>query len=70
MWIARDKNGSILLYKVKPCKSSFRWQVPSGTYTQVDPLYYSLDPSFFWPEVQWQDEQPRKVKLVLEEDNE
>ena len=61
LWVARDKNGSLGLYVgQKPFKENGdRW----GLY--VGDCDYGLDNSLF-PEVQWSDEEPTKVKLVID----
>lgn len=59
MWLVRDKDGYLyLFFGAKPYKSGNKW--------------YSSDNHFIMlrsrscPEVQWTDEEPTKVKLVIE----
>jgi len=28
MWIARDKNGTLALYNVRPVKEEYQWNIP------------------------------------------
>ena len=61
LWIARDEDGGIYLYSKKPIKYKYGWYSPNSN------AMYSMrleDDSF--PEVQWSDEEPTKVKLVIE----
>ena len=57
-WVARDKDGSLYMYTDKPKKKSEFWHAPKVGYVK-------LNDSLF-PEVQWSDEEPTKVKLVIE----
>lgn len=59
MWIARDKSGSLYLFKVKPVKYQNVWSNLSSQ--SLIPLNNKL-----FPEVKWEDEEPTKVKLVIE----
>ena len=59
IWVARDKNGSLFLYvNQKPSKEEIIWDDDYDHYIE-------LDGSLF-PEVQWSDEEPTKVKLVID----
>lgn len=58
MYIARDKDGDLYLYKDHPIKCSESWQ-PSKTSNDWIKLYPSL-----FPEVKWEDEEPTEVELV------
>lgn len=57
MWIARDKNDCLFLYKSKPIKNlelnSLQWET-----AYLDALI--LDPDLF-PSVKWEDNEPTKV---------
>ena len=55
MYVARDEDGHLWLYEKKPIKKPEYW-VCVGGYCQV------LDPDLF-PEVEWEDEEPRKLIL-------
>ena len=57
-WVARDFNGSIYMYINKPKKLDDTWSLHSFG-------FFKLDDSLF-PEVQWSDEEPTKVKLVID----
>ena len=59
IWVARDKNGSLFLYvNQKPSKEEIIWDDDYG-------YYIELDGSLF-QEVKWSDEEPTKVKLVID----
>lgn len=59
MWLARDKDGSLYLFiGGKPNKYSCTWQ------NSMAKEIVMIDNSLF-PEVQWSDEEPIKVKLVI-----
>lgn len=61
MWIARDKNDCLFLYKRKPIKNlelnSLQWET-----AYLDALI--LDPDLF-PSVKWEDNEPTKVIIRL-----
>ena len=58
-WIARDKDGTLCLYwgENPPTKTDILWDYNSD--------YEEIDGSLF-PEVQWSDAEPTKVKLVID----
>ena len=56
MWIARDKNGLAFIYVNKPCKAGDK-----GFWEGYD--YYINIPSECFPEVKWEDEEPRELVL-------
>lgn len=58
-WIARDKDGTLCLYwgENPPTKTDRLWDYGSD--------YEEIDGSLF-PEVKWSDEEPTKVKLVID----
>ena len=62
-WLARDYNGSIYIYTEKPQKLLETWFVRGLCFMKLDDM--KLDDSLF-PEVQWSDDEPTKVKLVIE----
>lgn len=59
MWIARDKNGELIMYEKKPLKDKFieQWRTSSG--------WIRFLPKKKFPEVKWSDEEPTKVKLEI-----
>ena len=59
LYLARDKSGSLYLYKGKPVKSSTFWML------LLSKSMIQLNNSLF-PEVQWSDDEPTKVKLIIE----
>ena len=58
-WVARDEKGSLYMYSAKPKKMSDFWHAQGVGYMK-------LDDSLF-PEVQWSDEEPKKIKLSIME---
>ena len=58
-WIARDKDGTLCLYwgENPPTKKDMIWDYNSD--------YEEIDCSLF-PEVKWSDEEPTKVKLIID----
>lgn len=61
MWIARDRNGDLYLYEEKPLKGTEAWGITLY-------LYRSRINRHFFPEVKWEDDEPRE--LVLKEGGE
>ena len=64
MWLARDKDNGLFLYiESEPVKDANEWKLHDlkGTKTRV----MQLNKNSF-PEVQWSDEKPTKVKLIKE----
>lgn len=60
MWLARDFDDTLqLIIGVKPVKLQFMWGYP------MDGDSIELNSSLF-PEVQWSDDEPTKVKLVID----
>lgn len=59
MWIARDKDGSIFLYKSKPFKIEYTtvWKSTSHNFIQLNKNKY--------PEVKWEDDEPTEVEIVI-----
>ena len=57
MWIARDKDGELYLFSEKPSKREEFWLMSTRT-TIVIQL-----PSYLFPEVRWEDEEPRELIL-------
>lgn len=60
MWIARDKNGDLWLFKEKPYRKVYYW-------TSSDGDCQSLMNSDWFPEVKWEDEEPRELILTKNE---
>lgn len=57
-WVARDEDGSLYMYTDKPKKRSVFWHAPKVGYVK-------LDDSLFH-EVKWTDDEPTKVKLIID----
>lgn len=61
LWAARDTDGSLYLYTNKPIKKKSAWVVQEynmGCFLRLD------DESF--AEIKWSDDEPTKVKLVID----
>ena len=59
MWLARDKDDRLHVYRgEKPKRFLKTWSISSF---DVSPL-----PRQWFPEVKWSDEEPTKVKLVID----
>lgn len=56
-WVARDYDGSLYMFPDRPKKMSDYWYAPEVGYMK-------LDDSLF-PEVQWEDEEPKEIKLSI-----
>ena len=57
MWVARDKDKTLVLFPCeKPVKGNLHWCAER---------WIILDEDLF-PEVQWSDDEPTKVKLVID----
>ena len=61
MWLARDKDETLWLFLEKPTKKEHRWMGNSFEGTRIGFL-----PDTMFPEVQWSDDEPTKVKLVID----
>ena len=61
MWIARDKDGELYLFSEKPSKREEFWLMSRGTVIQLL--------SELFPEVKWEDEEPRELFLKPIEKN-
>lgn len=59
MWLARDKDGVLAMYELKPFKNKLTEQWILGG-------RWSLLRDNWFPEVKWSDEEPTKVKLVID----
>ena len=59
MWLVRDKDGDLAMYEDKPFKDKHIEQWAIGG-------QWALLPEDWFPEVQWSDEEPTKVKLIID----
>ena len=61
MWIARDSDGELWIYTIKPVKKEdlgvwgFDWEISQGNGCKIN--------SDMFPEVKWSDEEPRELVL-------
>ena len=59
MWLAREQNGVLVLFfREKPEKKGSQWNNQIDSWIEID--------SHLFPEVQWSDKEPTKVKLVID----
>lgn len=56
-WIARDKDGSLYIYDMKPCKKHENWAIQ-----RVDTKVWKVNDKWA-PEVEWEDPEPRELIL-------
>lgn len=56
MWIARDEDGSLWLFRSEPYKNGNVWE-NDGDYMKL--------PSDWYSQVRWEDEKPTEVELVI-----
>ena len=64
IWLARDKNSDLFLYiGSEPTKDSNEWNVQELSTIRTRVIELNKD-SF--PEVKWSDNEPTKVKLVID----
>ena len=57
LWAARDMDGKLFLYKLKPLKDLTVW------YSSGFSLALGITP---FPEIKWSDEEPTRVKITIE----
>lgn len=60
-WVARDRNGHLNLWRLKPVKFSTIWLS-----LQMFTMGFIRLPRVLLPEVKWSDEEPTKVKITIE----
>lgn len=60
MWIARDEDGGLYLFTVKPGKDFACWY--NSKFDGI--AHVEIDCTLF-PEVKWEDEEPTEVELVI-----
>ena len=59
LWVARDKDGDLLLFQKKPKREHDYW---------VSAIFIKLNAKSF-PEVRWDDKEPKKFELKLVEES-
>lgn len=61
MWVARDKDGALFLFTIRPYKVEYK-----GIWSCVDESdHYVEIPSGLFPETRWEDEEPKEVIIKL-----
>lgn len=61
MWIARDEDGTLVVYNKKPSKFKHEWRIPGELF-----FYVYDDVANEFSEVKWEDEEPRELILLLQ----
>ena len=56
LWAARDMDGKLFLYRLKPIKDLTVWYSPG---------FSLLLASASFPEIQWSDEEPTRVSITI-----
>lgn len=65
LWIAREKEGILLLYDEKPEKvDDTSWGLCGVTWREED-LDVIFLPKDLFPEVKWEDDEPTEVELKI-----
>ncbi|MCM1079103.1 MAG: hypothetical protein NC344_05680 [Bacteroidales bacterium] len=59
MWIARDPNGNIYLYRYKPEKTCNYWKGQPSCLIREDVIKRLI------PLPKWEDKEPIKIKIVI-----
>ena len=59
MWLARDKDGKLIMYEREPLKDKLAGQWTLG-------VWFGFLPENWFPDVLWSYEEPTKVKLVID----
>lgn len=63
MYIARDEDGSLNLYRGKPARNDSEWY-PVDVDGKFSECFFELNESLF-PEVKWTDKEPTMVELHI-----
>ena len=56
LWAARDKDGKLFLYRLKPLKDLTVW---------YSPVFSLALASASFPEIKWSDDEPTKVSITI-----
>ena len=61
MWVARDEDEQLFLFRTKPKKD-----IKNGVWISPDLDYYELEFSYKWmfKNVKWSDKEPTKINLT------
>lgn len=57
-WLARDKDGSIWVWKVKPFKGKDIW------YNNISKDAFKLLDETLYPEIKWEDDEPTEAEMI------
>ena len=60
-YIARDKNGSLYLYRQKPCRAKENWINTNGIFTNLCVFGH------LFQFIKWEDEEPYNIEELLKE---
>lgn len=56
-WVARDYDGRLYMYSAQPKKKRVFWHASEVGFMKIDDSLF--------PEVQWSDEEPKKIELSI-----
>ena len=61
MWLVRDEDGELAMYENKPFKDEYikKWTLGGCG-------WWEILPKNWFPEVKWSDEEPTKIKIVID----
>lgn len=62
-YLARNKDGSLFLYKGKPIRNNIYWYLRNNLTGSIT-NFIKLDSKLF-PDVKWENEEPTKVELII-----
>ena len=62
MYLTRDKDGGLAMFEKEPFKDKRAEQWAPGGWCR----WWDFLPENWFPEVQWSDKEPTKVKLVID----
>lgn len=57
MWLARNKDGKLFIWRIKPIKIGGKWGLGIGN------QYSAYIPNDNYPEIKWSDPEPRELVL-------
>ena len=62
VWLARDRNGKLYLYRGRPLRIGNIWRTDDS----IAGIGFLRFENELFPEVQWSDKKPTKVKITIE----
>ena len=61
-WVARDRSGNLYLYRCRPLRYGNIWRIDDS----IAGIGFLRFADELFPEVQWSDKEPTKVKIAIE----